>query len=199
VYRNCTSIQPSNCFKSIHQSWSSPSGFDSENRLPWDVRVLFKTLIIFFIKVHINKSMSVLLTLQILPLDFPLSKSCCRRVACEGRVHGSRDLLSIGWPTEWLMFVARRIYPVRFDPAVRLYRPKFEFWQSVNKKILEDVIRANLSGVSTQRIGCQCVSFGETSRDSTTIKEVIFCTFDLTFFPSVSTRSPIFPVMKEDY
>jgi hypothetical protein len=96
-------------------------------------------------------------------------------------------------------FVARRIYPVRFDPTVRLYRPEFEFWQSVIKEILENVIRANISGISGQRIECQCVSFGGTSRDLTTIKEVIFCTFDLTFFPAVSTPYPIFLVMKEDH
>ena len=47
-------------------------GFDPRNRLPWDVRVLFKTHISSFIKVYIGKSMSILVT-ALGPL---LSKPC---------------------------------------------------------------------------------------------------------------------------
>ena len=32
-------------------------------------------------------------------------------------------------------------------------------------------------------IGCKCVCSGGTSRDLTTIKEAVFCTFNLTYLP----------------
>jgi len=58
------------CYE-VARSW-----FEPRNRIPWDVKILFKTHIKFF-TVCIIKSTFVLLTLLISALGSPLSKRCC--------------------------------------------------------------------------------------------------------------------------
>ena len=65
-------------FSLLYHTEAANSKFDPGNRLPWDIRFLFKAPIIFFIKVCIGKPMSVLLTLWIPALGSPLSNLCCR-------------------------------------------------------------------------------------------------------------------------
>ena len=92
--------------------------------------------------------------------------------------------------------------PISFDPAVRRYRPKFKFCQSVIKERKGNVIHANLSEVSGQRAGSKFVCSGGTSRDTTTTKETFFCNFELTYILCCLHPLPppsIFAVMKEDH
>ena len=73
------------------------SRFDPGNMLPWDITVLVKTHIFFFVTVCIGKSTPVLLTLLIPALVSPLSNRCCRYA-------GDRitEWMSGGQPRNWL-------------------------------------------------------------------------------------------------
>jgi hypothetical protein len=67
----------------LHQKpEAARSRFEPVNRLPWDVKVLFKIHIIF-LRVWVGKSWFALLTLLIPALGSPLSNRCCR---CSGIV-----------------------------------------------------------------------------------------------------------------
>jgi len=80
--------------------------------------------------------------------------------------------------------------PNSFDLKVGRCRPHLEFWQRVIKERQENVTHSDLSGVSRQLRECNCVCSGGTSSDSTTIKEVDFSNFDLTYLHSCLYRPP---------
>jgi len=120
----------------------------------------------------------------------PLEEEGCRDRVTEWMSAGQQSNLSWWHGTFW---------PISFNPAVRQYRPDFEFWQCVIKERQENVIHVTLSEVSRQRAGCKCVCSGGTSSDSTTIKEAVFCNFDLAYLPCCLHPPLIFFVTKEDH
>jgi hypothetical protein len=67
-------------------------------------------------KVRIGESTSVVLNLKIFACDPPLSNPCYRKAAPGRRVRGSCDRMDIGWPTEEITFVARRVLASQLRP-----------------------------------------------------------------------------------
>jgi hypothetical protein len=157
-------------YMGLMQNEAARSRFDPGNRLLWDIRVLFKTHK-FIMKVRIGKSTSFLFTLLIPALGSRLETF----VAC---VWGSCGRMDIGWPTEWLTLVARRILTNQLRPCSQaipawLWIFATRDWRKPSQRYPRD------SFGSIKVAGRMCVCSGGTASDLTTVKIGFFsCNFD---------------------
>jgi hypothetical protein len=126
------------------------SRFDPGNRLPWDVRVLFKTRIHSFIKAFIGKSTSVLLTLWIPALGCPLINRCC---SCAGVIlrNGCRLANRLTYAGGAAHFTHSHSTLQSGVTGLTL-----NFGQRMFNERQENIIHATLSELSRQRAGCMC-------------------------------------------
>jgi hypothetical protein len=126
------------------------SRFDPGNRLPWDVRILSKTHVYYFIKAFIGKSTSNLPTLWIPALGSPFSHCFCR-CAVVILQKGCRLINRETYVADAAHFSHSASTLQSGDTSLTL-----NFGQRMIKEKQENIIHATVSESSRQRAGCVC-------------------------------------------
>jgi len=166
------------------------SRFDPRNKLPWGIRFLFKTSIIFLWR-FASASQCLFCTLvEFLPWVLHLATSA----ACGD--HITEQMLAVQ-QSNLVCGVAH------FSQSASTLQSRdtslslnfCNAWLKKGKETLSTWLFRSIR----QQAGCKYVCSGGTSSDLITIKEAVFCNFNLTYPPCCLHPPPIFPVMKEDH